>query len=226
VDALILMTRIPLPGETKTRLQDILTANECAAIHRAFLKDLMNTFTQLKKVDIFVTYTPHNDKHLHILKDIFHSNIKLFPQSEGSLGMKMHNALNNVFLKGYKNIILMGSDVPSITSKDIMASFQLLNDSDVVLGPTFDGGYYLIGLKSPRYEIFDLDEKWGGTSVLETTIRIVESLGLTIGLSAKQRDIDTKEDLFQYEKEHINCLDSHTIQFIHDWRKLSYLQTN
>ena len=67
MNALILMTRIPIPGKTKTRLMDLLTGDECAGLHMAFLKDLMTTFTELKDIDVFMTYTPKDS--LHILEN-------------------------------------------------------------------------------------------------------------------------------------------------------------
>lgn len=224
MNALILMTRIPIPGKTKTRLMDILTGNECADLHRAFLHDLMVTFEQLKDIDIFVTYTP--DNALHILEDIIPPYIDTFPQSGGDLGNKMYNAIKEVCSKGYEKVVLIGSDIPNLKKEDIRASFQLLGGNDVVLGPTYDGGYYLVGMKIPNEKLFHINKKWGGKSVLESTVDIGNEQGMTIGLSSKYRDIDTKEDLFEFERKNKDSLTSHTMGFIKEWRNCRWSETN
>lgn len=224
MNALILLTRIPIPGKTKTRLMDILSGNECADLHRAFLMDLMTTFKQLKDIDIFITYTPDNS--LHILEGIVPNHIKTFPQLGEDLGDKMDNAIKEVCSKGYEKVILIGSDIPDIKSEDIRTSFQILDNHDVVLGPTYDGGYYLVGMKISNEKLFHINKKWGGKSVLESTIEIGNDLGLEIGLSIKYRDIDTKEDLFEFERKNKDSLTSYTMEFIKEWRNCRWSKIN
>jgi uncharacterized protein len=94
-----------------------------------------------------------------------------------------------------------------------------LDKHDVVLGPTYDGGYYLVGMKTSHEKIFRIPKKWGGKSVLESTIDIGNEQNLTIGLSQKYRDIDTKEDLFEFERKNENSKPSHTMKWLLEWRK-------
>ena len=216
MNALILMTRIPIPGKTKTRLMDLLTGDECAGLHMSFLKDLTATFTELQDIDVFMTYTPEDS--LFILESVIPESIESFPQKGEDLGEKMFNAINQVLLKGYKKVVLMGSDIPDLSAKDIQASFQILEEHDIVLGPTYDGGYYLVGMKRCHEKIFRIPKKWGGKSVLESTIEIGNEQNLTIGLSPKYRDIDTKEDLFEFERKNENSKPSHTMKWILEWR--------
>ncbi len=191
MDALIIMTRIPIPGQTKTRLMDIITGTECAELHLAFLKDIVVEFVELiEDMDIFLTYTP--DHSFHILEPIIPINIEIFPQMGEDLGERMHSAIKKVLSMGYKKVILMGSDIPNIKAKDIRNAFTILDDHDVVLGPSHDGGYYLVGMKEPNDTIFHINKKWGGKSVLESTIDKGNNQGLSIGLAEKYRDIDTK----------------------------------
>ena len=217
MNALILMTRIPIPGSTKTRLMDLLTGDECAGLHMAFLKDLMTTFTELKDIDVFMTYTPKDS--LHILENDIPGSMESFPQKGEDLGEKMCNAVNQVLLKGYSKVVLIGSDIPDLSANDIQDSFEILDKHDVVLGPTYDGGYYLVGMKMSHEKIFRIPKKWGGKSVLESTIDIGNEQNLTIGLSQKYRDIDTKEDLFEFERKNENSKSSHTMKWILEWRK-------
>lgn len=217
MNALILMTRIPIPGKTKTRLMDLLTGDECAGLHLAFLKDLMTTFTELKDIDVIMTYTPEDS--FFILEDMIPESIESFPQKGEDLGERMFNAIDGVLQKGYKKVVLIGSDIPDLSAKDIQTSFQVLDNHDIVFGPTYDGGYYLVGMKTPHEEIFHIPKKWGGKSVLESTIDIGNEQQLTIGLSPKYRDIDTKEDLLQFERKHENSKSSYTMKWIREWRK-------
>ena len=149
MNALILMTRIPIPGQTKTRLMDLLTGDECAGLHMAFLKDLFTTFTELKDIDLFMTYTPEDS--FTILEYMIPESIESFPQIGEDLGERMYNAINQVLGKGYKKVVLIGSDIPDLLARDIQTSFQLLDDHDIVFGPTYDGGYYLVGMKKPVF---------------------------------------------------------------------------
>jgi len=198
MEALILMTRIPIPGKTKTRLMDIFTGERCADIHKCFLLDLFNIFRTINnRVDIFLTYTPEDS--FHILKGMTPDYIKVFPQKGEELGERMANAMEYVFENNYSKVVLMGSDIPEVQPEDIMQSFQLLNDRDIVLNPTYDGGYYLVGMNILHREIFNNSLKWGKKSVLEGTIDIANSINLNVGLGQKHRDIDTKEDLINFK---------------------------
>ncbi|MDK2800490.1 MAG: uncharacterized protein PWP27_1013 [Clostridiales bacterium] len=230
MDALILMSRVPIPGKTKTRLMEILTGDECAGIHQSFLLDLFHIFQFLKKdIHIFLTYTP--ERSINKIEGFIPHFINCFPQKGKSLGERMANAFQHVFEQGYHKIILMGSDIPDIQPFDIRNAFEKLNDHDICLGPTFDGGYYLIGMKSLYAQLFDDHLKWGNKSVFEGTVDIANSAGLKVGLAAKHRDIDTKEDLIEFmkrvdKKEFKNkILPRNTIEFIQNcWSDKYYAQ--
>ena len=198
--ALILMTRIPIPGKTKTRLIDIFTGEECAEIHKRFLLDLFNIFEYIKEdVDVYLTYTPEGS--LNIIENIMPKYTKSFPQVGETLGERMENAFKNVFNLGYEKIVLIGSDIPSIQPEDIIKGFEILESNDISLGATFDGGYYLIGMKRLYKKVFDESIKWGKKSVFEGTMRIANNLELSIGLVSKHLDIDTKEDIISFQEK-------------------------
>jgi len=197
--ALILMTRIPIPGKTKTRLMDVFTGEGCAELHKCFLIDLFNMFEFIKDhVDIFLTYTP--EKSLNIIEHILPDYIKLFPQTGEDLGARMSNAMEHVYKLGYSEVVLIGSDIPDIQPHELIEAFDILKDNDICIGPTFDGGYYLIGMKKLHRELFDSKLKWGKRTVLEGTMDISNNLGLSVGLAVKHMDIDTKEDLYTFKK--------------------------
>lgn len=200
MNALILMTRIPIPGKTKTRLMKLLSGEECAGIHRCFLMDIFNTFEALKEnTDIFITYTPED--RFNLVQDIIPKYASSFPQTGDNLGERMKNAINSILEKGYEKVILTGSDIPHLKAEDIKNAFELLNTNDIALGPAFDGGYYLIGMKQMYSEIFDEDLKWGYKSVFQGTVDIANKHNLKVGLAEKYRDIDTEQDLLHFIEE-------------------------
>lgn len=199
MDALILMTRVPIPGKTKTRLMKMLTGEECAEIHRCFLLDLFQVFNNIKeKVDIYITYTPEDS--LEVISDIIPNHIGNFPQKGDTLGERMNNAIQRLLNKGYSKVVLIGSDIPEIQPKDIEKAYDILEQNDICLGPTKDGGYYLVGMKENCSDIFNDSLKWGNKSVFEATLSIANSLELVVGLTTKLNDIDEKEDIEDFMK--------------------------
>lgn len=193
MNALILMTRIPIPGKTKTRLMGLLTGEECARIHYSFLQDLFSVCDLLKyELDIYITYTPEGN--LSIIKNIIPEYMEAFPQQGEDLGERMKHAINKL-LRNYNKVVLIGTDIPELQPHHIKEAFNILDNKDICFGPTVDGGYYLVGMKKSHDEIFDNNIAWGKKSVLEGTIDIANRRGLKVGLSSKCRDIDTKDDL-------------------------------
>lgn len=217
--ALILMTRVPVPGRTKTRLMKILSGEECAELHKSFLMDLFNVFELIRNdIDIYLTYTP--EASFSLMKNYIPSYIKCFPQQGKDLGEKMLNSFRYLHKKGYTKVALIGADIPQIQPSDIRESFEILENCDIVLGPTIDGGYYLIGMDNVYKDLFEDKLKWGNKSVLEGTIDIANGLNLEIGFTNKLRDIDTKEDLLVFMKEienrkdRLNIVPQNTINYI------------
>ena len=186
-----------MPGQTKTRLEKMLTKEECAQIHINFLKDI-KLICESTKGDKFIFYTPM-DKN-NILSDIFGDKFNYEIQEGKDLGEKMYNALNHVFDKGYNSCILIGSDIPYIKKEDLDKSFSILREEDIVLGPTEDKGYYLVGMNKPIKVIFENIE-YGHGNVLENTIEAIKKEHLTYALTNKNRDIDEPEDLKYFYKE-------------------------
>lgn len=199
MNALILMTRVPVPGKTKTRLMPVLEGCECAELHKCFLLDLFNVFEFIRNdTKIFLTYTPEDS--LGIMENIIPGYIECFPQKGDDLGERMANAVQAVLREGYSKVILMGADVPMIQPDELRDAFRVLVHNDMCIGPTLDGGYYLIGMKSLVRQIFDDSLSWGKKSVYEGTMGIINNSGLSVGFAAKHRDIDTKEDLAAFKR--------------------------
>ncbi len=195
--ALVIMTRIPVPEKTKTRLLTILSPEECADIHKSFLKDITKTALSLKSVaHIFLAYG--DEGPLNLLEGIIPEEISFFPQNGQNLGEKMENIFIRLFQEGYEKVVLIGSDIPEITAKNLEDSFYLLEFKDVVLGPTGDGGYYLVGMKTLHKTLFSKEIKWGSPVVFQESIKKLECIGLSLGFLESREDIDTQEDLRKF----------------------------
>lgn len=189
--AWICFTRVPLPGRTKTRLLPLLSPEECAALHRAFLRDLSAVASTLDAA-LFVAHTP--EAGWEQLRPLFPRAAGFFPQEGEGLGQRMSHALEWVLSLGYDACVLTGSDLPELTAAQLESAFRALERADAVLGPSDDGGYYLVGLKRPCPALFER-QSYGGSSVLESTLAAAAQAGLSTALALPCRDVDTPEEL-------------------------------
>ena len=193
-NAIILFTRIPLLGKTKTRLQPFLTDRQCCLLHRAFLRDVFHVLGEVSvPCDILVCYTPEGN--LAELEDLLPGAAAFFPQQGAALGEKMHNAIRHVLCSGYKRCVLIGSDLPLLRAKAIEEAFAFLESNDIVLCPTEDGGYYLVGMKQPCEEIFNME--YGVSDVFEKTLATAKALGKTCAVGEATMDVDDPQDLLR-----------------------------
>ena len=189
--AWICMTRIPEAGRTKTRLMPFLSGEECAELHTAFLRDLAELSCETTE-DFYVSYTPGDGRE--ILREIFPAAKELFPQQGEDLGARMHNAITKVLAQGYDACVLTGSDLPCMTAEHIESGFAALASADITLGPTADGGYYLVGAKAPCGEIFE-KQTYGISTVFDATCAAAKRAGYTVAKAMPCDDVDTPEEL-------------------------------
>lgn len=190
--AVILFTRIPIAGKTKTRLQPFLDGKSCCSLHRAFIKDIYNVIKKID-ADIYIYCTAEN--HTKNSAGLFYDNPALFMQKGENLGQRMYNAISEVLDFGYQACVLIGTDVPLIGPENIENAFEILKTKDVVISPVEDGGYYLIGMKSACEDVFSI--VYGNSAVTVNTVKAVENSGRTYGLGMPTFDIDYKEDLLR-----------------------------
>lgn len=121
-------------------------------------------------------------------------SVSLLDQIGEDLGQRMHRASVDLFAKGYKQVIIVGADVPTLPLSVYQDALAILDRSDLVLGPALDGGYYLIGLKRPAEQLFT-GVPWSTDQVLAVTQQKAKTLGLTVELTTAWRDVDTIADL-------------------------------
>ena len=189
--ALICFTRPPVPGGTKTRLRPVLSGEECARLHTAFLQDLSAVYRQVE-ADLYVAYAPH--PRWEELRPLFPQAAGFFPQEGADLGERMHRALCRVLALGYRACLLTGSDLPLLTPGHLERAFQALEGADAVLGPTPDGGYYLVGLRRPSPALFT-GQHYGHGTVYENTLSAARAAALRVAAAPVCSDVDTPEDL-------------------------------
>lgn len=192
--AVIVFTRVPVPGRTKTRMMPYFSPVECARLHENFLKDIAQECEKVN-ADIFVCYTPQRGKAY--LKTIFKGVADYIPQMGAGLGERMYQAIGYVLGKGYDSCVLIGTDIPELKASDLEYALRLLDVNDVVFGPTVDEGYYLVGMKRPIREAFE-KKTYGTGNVLEKTVVPLKEMGLTVGYVRRLQDMDDREDITCY----------------------------
>lgn len=194
----MVMVKVPIPGEVKTRLIPPLTPEEAAGLYRCFIEDTLSRVITLTGLSLFVAYTPPDKKV--IIKGLVPENLHLIPQMGSDLGERLYNTFQRLFSMGHKDVAIIGSDSPDIPLEYIERAFQDLRSGRIVLGPSEDGGYYLIamrrgiGFNSLPRAIFK-DIPWGSPGVLEDTLKRAEEGHIEVSLLPPWYDIDTPDDI-------------------------------
>lgn len=185
------MVKAPLPKRVKTRLSPPLTDREAVELYRCFIMDIFARVSVLDGIDVFAAYTPKGKED--IIKQLT-GNVYLLPQRGIGLGKRLANLFSDLFARGYKKIVVIGSDSPDMPLEFIRTSFSVLDKDGVVFGPTEDGGYYLVGMNRFCRKIFE-DIPWSTNNVLKRSLEICNAEGMDIFLIPKWYDVDTYKDL-------------------------------
>ena len=193
-NALAMMAKAPVPGQVKTRLLPAFTAEEAASFSRTLLVDQLNHLQELDSTDFYLAFAPGEAQSL--MEQITPSRFQLFPQRDGNLGARMAAVFERLFQRGHKNIVLIGGDLPPVPLGFLAEAYRFLESSNqcVVLGPSRDGGYYLVGSNRPTPEIFQR-MTWSHSEVLAQTLERLNSLQIDFHLLPSWFDIDTPDDL-------------------------------
>ncbi len=184
---LIVMTKYPEPGRTKTRLIPALGAAGAADLHRRLG---LHTVEQVRSSLPEIRYAGGDQ---HLMRDWL-GDFNYIHQGDGDLGDRMSRAFVTGFDQGCDRIVMIGTDCPAIDSALVDQAFERLNQTEVVFGPAADGGYYLIGLRKQIPELF-CGIEWSSNSVLRDSLEILDRLGITSSLLEVLPDIDRPEDL-------------------------------
>ena len=196
---LIIFSRYPEPGKTKTRLIPALGSEGAANLQREMTE---YTLLQAKKLQTQIPLSLElrfAGGNSQLMTDWLGSDIVYHPQEEGDLGMRMARSLSEAFQNGAEKSIIIGTDCPSIDLEILTVAFEYLKNKDLVLGPAIDGGYYLIGLRRSIPELF-VDVDWGTDKVLRQTVNTAGKINLAVGYLPTLADIDRPEDLSIWEE--------------------------
>ncbi|BAO44537.1 TIGR04282 family arsenosugar biosynthesis glycosyltransferase [Thiolapillus brandeum] len=188
---LLVFSRAPVPGKTKTRLISRLGATGAARLHARLIRQTLDTACapELPPVDLWCAPAPQAAFFRQCARDF---PISLHRQEGEDLGQRMQYALHQT-LKQADRAILIGTDCPNLTRDDLLQAEELLNEHDAVLGPAHDGGYYLLGLKNAPRDLFT-NIPWGSDRVAALTRSRMHALGWSHGELRVQHDLDRPED--------------------------------
>src|SRR6266567_2500849 len=171
-ERLIIFTRYPAPGQTKTRLLPLLGAAGAAELHRRLTLRMLRVALAVqatRPVELEIRFTGADEI---AMRNWLGDGPVLREQSRGDLGERMLQAFETSFQERSHATVIIGSDCPELTPQLLVQAFTLLSTHPVVLGPANDGGYYLLGLKSPIPQLFR-DIPWGTDTVLAATLQVL-----------------------------------------------------
>ncbi|WP_297085854.1 TIGR04283 family arsenosugar biosynthesis glycosyltransferase [Thermoleptolyngbya sp. C42_A2020_037] len=203
-DHLILFSRYPQPGTTKTRLIPHLGETGAAQLQRQMTAQVLRQIRPLLYPTAENSTRPISAEiwfsggEAAQMTDWLGSSWALYPQPAGDLGDRLLSAVERAIATGAERVVVIGTDCPSVDSAILQQAFTALQTHDLVLGPATDGGYYLIGLRQPVADLFrGID--WGTERVFAQTIAIAQALHLSIATLDPLTDIDTAADLPVWE---------------------------
>jgi len=184
---IIIFTRNPELGKVKTRLAKTIGNESALNIYKYLLNHTEKTIRNIE-ADKAVYYS------IKIREDDIWDNsiYQKHLQKGNDLGLRMLNAFENAFKRGYKKVVIVGSDLYDLNSEDIKRAFNELEKNDAVIGPAKDGGYYLLGMKTLHSQVFQ-NKNWGTETVLEDTLADLNNK--EVKLLEEKNDIDTWEDI-------------------------------
>lgn len=190
---LLIFTRYPEPGKTKTRLVPALGNAGAAQIHRQMAEQTVTMADSFAKdYDCALTIYYQGGSLQSMIDWLGHHSYQ--EQYPGDIGQRLDKGFKKTFLRQKTSVIAIGTDCPDLRPELLTKAFAALDKSDVVLGPAFDGGYYLIGLNKLHSALFtDID--WGTKSVLSQTLLKADHNNLTSSLLEPLHDIDRPEDI-------------------------------
>ncbi len=197
-DRLILFTRYPEVGRTKTRLIPALGAVGAARLHKFLTEKITlqaSILAEKHGVEIVVHYSGGNKGKMAS----WLGPLSFVPQVDGDLGFKMQAAFAHAFAEGVEKAVLIGSDIPSISADLLASAFAALQTAPVAIGPSLDGGYYLIGMRADAaeelYPVLFEQLAWSTAMVFTLTCERLGKKAVEVAVMPTLQDIDTPEDL-------------------------------
>ena len=190
---IVVMIKAPSAGFAKTRLTPPLSQSDAAALALCFVKDVITSALSIMP-NVIVAYAPHDGRA--ILEHVLPKDLLWFEQEGADLGERLNSAIAYAGNLGFSPIIVLGADSPTLPPSFIEIARDALaaEETAVTLGPTIDGGYYLVGLSKPVPRLFQ-NIDWSTTATFEQTVENINRLGLRLFELPQWYDIDTFADL-------------------------------
>lgn len=198
---MIVFLRAPEKGRVKTRLAREVGENKALALYKAFVQKTLLA-VERSGMDHRICFFPADKQAL--VAGWLGPDHGYMPQLGNDLGQRMGNALAAVFDQGAPKAILVGTDIPDINSHHLLEAMDLLDQKQVVIGPSLDGGYWLIGFQREGFcpDLF-LQVDWGTETVFSSTLEKCKAAKLSLGLLPALQDIDSLEDLQTFQKNNL-----------------------
>jgi len=209
---LLVFVKAPSPTEVKTRLTSQLSPEDAAYLYRCLVRDTLEVARRLTRAHLVIAYAANRE-----FPDVrwLDEPPPMFLQHGRSLGERLGHAFRWAFDQRARRVVVMGSDAPEISASWIRQAFGRLARYDVVLGPTEDGGYHLIGLTQPHPELFE-EMPWSTPKLLGQTIQRIGQLGLSVACLESVADLDTPEDVSRVmARLNARTARTHTARYLH-----------
>jgi rSAM/selenodomain-associated transferase 1 len=198
--ALLVFAKTPKPGKVKTRLLAAVSAGDAAALHAACIADTLRLVRKMRGCDVFVFGAGGTSYFRRMLeKQGSVGHVRVLPQRGEDLGARMENAFRKCFARGYREVLVMGTDTPWMGAQRLRQAFSALRINDVVVGPAEDGGYYLLGTRKFVPELYR-KIPWSTERVLAFTLEVIAGKKLKGKLLRRDFDLDRPEDLWRAER--------------------------
>jgi uncharacterized protein len=223
--ALLIVGKAPEAGVAKTRLVPPLSAADAAALYRGFLLDCVGLGLELGWERLSVVH-PHGARHA--LAGLLPTRICLLEQPGRGLADALAHAFKSHMADGFLKVVLIGSDNPTLPASLVQEACAALDSHDMSIGPSADGGYYLIGLREPHLGLFDGID-WSTSRVYDQTLAQARRLGLSVHATQRWYDVDEPSDLERLQRELTTSPDgvaSHTRQVLERLGRLASTATN
>lgn len=212
-NALIIFVRYPVIGKVKTRLASSISKEFALGFYKECSRHLFTEIVRNQK-DFYTSFLFCSEKdELNKMMDWAGSGFEYYYQEGSDLGERMSNAFKKVFTLGAKKAVIIGTDVPDISKNLITSSFILLDEKDFVIGPSTDGGYYLLGMKNLSCNLFS-DIIWSTETVLDQTISRIDENNCSFVKLEQLYDIDDERSLKLWMKERSKDYDNPVFKFV------------
>lgn len=187
-----MFVRAPAVGQVKTRLAAGIGREAALRVYRRLAEHTIREALAAGAAQVRVHHTPPDAGEA--VRVWLGGGPVLLPQAEGDLGARMRDAFARAFAEGFRRVVIIGSDLPGMQASLLCQALELLGEHEAVIGPAFDGGYYLLGLRAPVDGVFE-DIEWSTSGVLSATLERLREAGIDPAMLEPLRDVDTVDDL-------------------------------